>query len=83
VHFLRIRKPLLWSFLLASAAVFIDGNILGDESMWYPGRIGQAIVLGAPLWGIFTADRRSHNAIGITVLLALAFLVVTRFWSPR
>ena len=82
-HFFRIRKPLLWSFLLASAAAFIDGSVLRDEGLWYPGRIGQAVVVGASVWGISTVNRRSHNAIGIVVLFAFAFLVIGRFWSPR
>ena len=82
-HFFRIRRPLLWSFFLASGAVVIDGNILADEAIWHPGRIGHALVVGAPLWGICTASKRSYNAIAIIVLLALGWTVVTRFWIPR
>lgn len=82
-HFFAIRRPLLWSFLIASAAAFVDGSVLRDESLWYPGRVGQAVVVGASLWGISTVNSRSHNAIGTIVLLAFAFLVVGRFWIPR
>jgi hypothetical protein len=82
-HFFRIRRPLLWSFLLTSAAVMVDGNILGDEAIWHRGRIGHAVMIGAPAWGLYTANRRAHNAISIILGLALTLVVVTRFWTPR
>ena len=82
-HFFRIRRPLLWSFLLTSAAVMLDGNILGDEAIWHRGRIGHAVMIGAPAWGLYTGNRRAHNAISIILGLALTLVVVTRFWTPR
>jgi hypothetical protein len=82
-HFFEIRRPLFWSFLLASAAVIVDGNILGGEAIWHRGRIGHAVLIGAPIWGLCTANRRSHNAIGIILFLALTVVVITRFWTPR
>jgi len=82
-HFFRIRRPLLWSFLLTSAAVIVDGNILGDEAIWHRGRIGHAVLIAVPVWGLYTKSRRAHNAISIILGLALTLVVVTRFWTPR
>ena len=82
-HFFRIRRPLFWSFLLATAAIIADGNILGDEAIWHRGRIGHAVVLSATLWGIYTVNKRSHVAIAIILVSALVFVMATRFWTPR
>ena len=82
-HFFQIRRPLLWSFLLATIAAFLDGSVLSGEPLCYPSRIGQAIVVGALICGIWTERRILHNAISLIVLSALVMLVLVRFWAPR
>ncbi len=82
-HFFRIRKPLFWSFFLASVASVIDGNVLVDEAIWHEGRPGHLTILIAGFTGIYTTNRRAHNAIAVIVALGFAFVVVVRFWSPR
>jgi hypothetical protein len=82
-HFFSVRKPLMWSFMLASLVVVIDGNVLGDEPLWHNGRYGHLVILGVPVWGLFSSNRRLHNALSMLVLVAFAAIVVTRFWNPR
>ncbi len=82
-HFFQIRLPLFWSFLLASATVIVDGNLLAEEPIWHRGRIGHVAWLGAAIWGLSTSNRRSHIVIAVIVMSALTFVSVTRFWFPR
>ena len=82
-HFFRIRRPLCWSFFLASVFAAADGNVLSDEPLWHQGRFGHLIVLGAPLFGAFSTSRRLHNAVAIALLIGIIFIIVTRFWNPR
>ena len=82
-HFFLVRRPLFWSFLLASVAIIVDGNILAEEPIWHRGRIGHVILLGAAIWGLNTSNRRSHIAIAIIVILAFSFVSLTQFWFPR
>ena len=82
-HFFQVRRPLFWSFLLASVAIIVDGNLLVEEPIWHRGRIGHVVLLGAAIWGLNTSNRRSHIAIAIIVILAFSFIALTRFWFPR
>ena len=61
----------------------LDGSVLSGETLCYPSRIGQAIVVGALICGIWTERRILHNAISLIVLSALVMLVLVRFWAPR
>ncbi len=51
---------------------------MAHEALWHRGRIGQAFILGAPVWGLFTESKRSHNAVAIIVLLAFGWSVASR-----
>ncbi|NIS88553.1 MAG: hypothetical protein GTN98_00450 [Woeseiaceae bacterium] len=82
-HFFRIRRPLFVSYFLAALAASVDGNLLADEALWHEGRYGHVTLLAAAAWGYFTAGRRAHYLIALASLLAIAFIVVTRFWLPR
>ena len=77
-HFFRIRRPFLLSFFFVSLAVVLDGSLMAQEALWHPGRIGHAFILAAPLWGLSTENKRSHNAAAIVVLLALGWSVAAR-----
>ena len=82
-HFFKIRRPLLWSFLMAALPAFLDGSVLADEPLWYPLRVAQVVVVCALVWAISTEHRQSQNIVSLIVLLALLMLVLLRFWSPR
>jgi hypothetical protein len=81
-HFFRVRRPLFWSFSLATTASFFDGSFLADEPILHPVRIPMSVVLGATLWGAFTASRRAHIAIVIIVLMVFISGILFRFWMP-
>ncbi len=82
-HFFRIRRPLCWSFFLASAFAAADGNVLSDEPLWHEGRYGHLLILCATLFGAFSTNKKAHNVVAIAVLIAIVIIVVTRMWSPR
>ena len=82
-HFFKIRRPFLWSIFLASLAAVADGTVLEDEPLWFPGRIGHVALLGTVLGGLFTENRRLQTLLAVAVMLALAYIVVTRLWLPR
>ena len=80
-HFYRVRRPLMWTFLLFTLAVVLDGPLLGTEPLLHPVRIWHGIWMLAGIWGLKTQHRRAHVAIAWVVLFASASLVATRFWS--
>ena len=82
-HFLRIRRPFFTTYLLASIAVMVDGNLLADEPLWHTGRLGHVSLLIVAIWALFTENRKSHVLIAIITLLALLGTVAARFWVPR
>jgi hypothetical protein len=82
-HFYRIRRPLFASYFLAALAASIDGNLLADEPLWHEGRYGHVTLLAGAGCGYFTVNRRAHYLIALVSMLAIAFIVVTRFWLPR
>ena len=82
-HFLRIRKPFLWSFLFATAAGVIDGTVLQDEPLWFPGRIGHLALLITVFAGLHATRKVTQTTIASLTLLALAYITLTRLWFPR
>ena len=82
-HFFRIRLPFQWSFFFAATAAMLDGNLLGDEPWWFPGRIGHVGTLVCILLAILTRKHRSQLIAVVLVTLALAYVAVTRLWLPR
>ena len=82
-HFFRIRRLFFAAYFFGALAVMIDGNVLADEPAWHSGRIGHIVVLGAAIWGYFSAGRRVHLALAMVTLLAYVGLALTRFLFPR
>ncbi len=82
-HFFRIRRLFFGAYFFAALAVIVDGSVLADEPIWFSGRIGHLIILGAALWGFFSSSRKVHLALPVITLLAVAVLTITRFLMPR
>ena len=80
-HFFRVRRPLMWTFLMFTAVIVLDGPLLGTERLIEPVRVWHAIWFLAALLGTQTQGRGTHVAISAVVLSTLAILVATRFWS--
>jgi hypothetical protein len=82
-HFYKVRRPLLWSFLLATVAAVSDGNVLAGEPIWFDGREGHIAVLLSTIAGLSVANRKAQTAIAVAVASALMYVMVTRLWNPR
>jgi hypothetical protein len=62
-HFIRTRRPVLWSFVAVLLVQFVDGSLLSDQPWWFSGRIPQLAVLSAIVAGTFTVNNRFHTAV--------------------
>jgi len=82
VHYLRIRRPFLWSFAVATLVAVVDGSVLADEPLWFPTRIGHVVLIVSVLVGLRTQNRRVQTAVAAIVMLALTYITITRLWSP-
>lgn len=82
-HFFQIRRPFLWSFLLATFAAVLDGSVLDDEPLWFPSRVGHVVLIATILVGLFTNNKRIHAGVAVLVMLALSYIAVSRLWNPR
>ena len=51
-HFSHIRRLFLGSFAVASFVAVIDGTVLADEPLWFPGRIGHIVLVASVLVGL-------------------------------
>jgi hypothetical protein len=80
-HFFRVRRPLMWTFLVFTVVIVLDGPLLGTEPLVDPVRVWHAIWFLAAGLGSQTDGRRAHVAIAAVVLSTSAILVATRFWS--
>jgi hypothetical protein len=80
-HFFRVRRPLMWTFLLFTVVIVLDGPFFGTEPFVHPARVWHAIWFLAAVWGIQSHGRRTHIGIATVVLSTSAILVATRFWS--
>ena len=82
-HFLRIRRPFIGAFLLATLAAVLDGSILSDEPLWFPSRVGHIVLIGTVFTGLFTTNRRAQSLIATVAVSALIYIAITRLWVPR
>ncbi|HSH75155.1 MAG TPA: hypothetical protein VLA09_05710 [Longimicrobiales bacterium] len=80
-HFFRVRRPLMWTFLVFTVVVVLDGPLLGTEPLLHPVRIWHAAWFLAAGLGARSRGRRTHIAIAAVILSTSAALVATRFWS--
>ena len=83
VHFLRIRRPFLWSFALATFVAVMDGSVLADEPLWFPTRIGHVALVTSVLVGLYTENKLVQNTIAAIVMVTLVYITITRLWNPR
>jgi len=81
-HYMRIRRPFLWSFAVATLVAVTDGSILADEPLWFPTRIGHVVLIGSVLVGLCTENKRVQTTVAAIVLLALTYIMITRLWNP-
>ena len=79
-HFFRIRLPLMWTFLLFTLTIVLDGPLLETEQLLQPVRVLHGVWLLAAVLGIISRNRVVHVAIAATILATSILLVVTRFW---
>ena len=82
-HFLRIRRPFLGSFALATFVAVIDGSVLADEPLWFPTRIGHIALIASVLAGLYTENKIVQKMIAAIVMMALLYIMITRLWNPR
>jgi hypothetical protein len=61
---------------------FADGPILADEPLWFTGRLLQAVLLSAVILGALAENKRLQALSPIGLLLFLAFVSITRLWTP-
>lgn len=80
-HFFRVRRPLMWTFLVFTIVIVLDGPLLGTEPFLHPVRIWHATWFLAAALGTQSHGRRTHIAVAVVVLSTSAILVATRFWS--
>lgn len=80
-HFFRIRRPLMWSWLVFTLVIVFDGPLFGTEPILHPIRFAHALWLAAAAWGIRSTDRTTHIIISIAALTTAALLITTRFWA--
>lgn len=73
-RFLLIRRPLLASYGAAAALIVVDGSVLADEPLGFPGRIGHIAILIAVLVGLPPEKKRFQIVVAGTVLVALIYL---------
>jgi hypothetical protein len=81
-HFLKIRRPALWSYFIALLTQFVDGPLLADEPWWFAGRAFQVVVLSVVILAVFTKNRWLQTLSPIGVLLFLTFVSLTILWTP-
>ena len=82
-HFFTVRQVFLPCYFLAVLAAVTDGSVLEGEPLWFPGRIGHIALLGTVLGGLFTEKRWLQSLFAAAVMLALAYIAVSRLWLPR
>ena len=67
--------------LIAMMRLFtLDGPLFGTEPLFNPLRVAQLSVIGSAAWGFTSKSRSVHTAISLLVLLALAAVVIIRFF---
>ena len=82
-HFFRIRRLFFAAYFFGALAVMVDGNVLADEGIWHGGRVGHLVILGAAIYGYFSARKREHLVLAVVTLLAYLGTALTRFLLPR
>jgi hypothetical protein len=80
-HFHRVRRPLMWTFLVFTVVIVFDGPLLGTEPLVHPVRIWHSTWFVAAAVGAVSEGRRVHIGIAAVVLTTSALLVATRFWA--
>lgn len=82
-HFLRIRRPFLWSFAAATIVAVMDGFVLADEPLWFPTRIGHVVLVVSVFVGLYTENKVVQKTVAAIVMMALLYVTITRLWNPR
>lgn len=80
-HFFRVKRPLMWTFLVFTLVIVFDGPVLGTEPIVHPVRFWHSAWLLAAVWGIRSENRVSHVVIAAVVVAVSVVLGGTRFLS--
>ena len=81
-HFFKVRRLFLSSYFLAFMAAVVDGSVLDDEPLWFPGRIVHVALLGIVVGGLLTTNRWWQTLFAAVVMMALTYIAVFRMWLP-
>lgn len=71
----------MWTFLVFTVGIVLDGPLLGTEPLLHPARIWHGTWFFAAGVGTRSHGRRTHIAVAAVILSTAAILVATRFWS--
>lgn len=81
-YYYQVRVPILTVILLASTLVFVDGLVLGIESIWHSRRYTQVLSIGLIIWALLDARRVAQYAFTIGALSLMFVLLAQGFWVP-
>ena len=81
-HYYKVRVPILTVVLLAVTLVFVDGVVVGLESVWHGRRYAQVLTMGLLIWALIDVRRISQYTFTLGVLASMFVLVAQGFWVP-
>jgi len=81
-HYYKVRVPILTVVLLAVTLVFVDGVVMGIESLWHSRRYVQVLTIGLMIWALIDVRRFAQYTYTLGVLAAMFVLLTQGFWVP-
>lgn len=78
-HFFEVRRPFMIVFIAMMVAISIDGPLFGTEEPFNSLRLGQTLVTGAAVWGLFSTKPGAHAIAAVGALLVIVFVTFVRF----
>jgi hypothetical protein len=81
-HYYKVRVPILTVVLLAVTLVFVDGVVVGLESVWHGRRYAQVLTMGLLIWALIDVRRIAQYTFTLGVLASMFVLVAQGFWVP-
>ena len=81
-HYYKVRVPIITVILLASTLVFVDGLVLGIESIWHSRRYTQVLSIGLMIWALFDMRRVAQYTFTLGAFGLMFVLLAQGFWVP-
>jgi hypothetical protein len=81
-HYYKVRVPILTVVLLAVILVFVDGVVMGIESVWHSRRYVQGVSVALILWALIDARRTTQYIFTTGSHAAMFALIAGWFWAP-